>query len=163
MVMTWLRTSYSKILLLIVAIGLPNSFLLAIPWLKQQPDWIVYGCTAIAATGTIACSLLLAMRQYQRSDEWHRSAVQFSSHWGWLAGGSLVVILLAVPHLQASIIALAGRLGDVSAPDERLVLMTFILGVICVILAQTICALVFGAGWRYWMSRPRELGDEEQH
>lgn len=161
--MTWLRAPYAKILLLMIAIALPSSFLIAIPWLKQQPDWVVYVCTGIVATGTIACSLLLAMRQYQRSDEWHRSAVRFSSHWGWLAGGGLVVISLSIPQLQVAIVALSGRLGDVTAPDERLVMMTFILGVICVIIAQTLCAMLFGAGWRFWMSRPRDWGDEKQH
>jgi len=161
--MTWLSAPYSKVLLAIIAIALPSSFLISLPWLKQQPDWVIYLCTAIAAIGTIICSLLLAMRQYQRCDEWHRNAVQFSSHWGWLAGGALVVILLAIPQLQSSIVALSGVLGDVSAPDERLVLMTFILGVICVIFAQTICAMLFSAGWRYWMSKPRDFGDEKQH
>jgi hypothetical protein len=151
--MTWLHTSQTKLAAIIVAFGSPILFIAATPWLKQQPDAVVYLFTGLAASGTILASFVLAIQKDQKLDEWHRSAARFSSQWGWLAGAGLVAVLLAVPALQNLIVALAGRLADVSSADQQLVLMAFLVGFMSVVLAQMICTLLLSAGWRYWMSR----------
>lgn len=151
--MTWLKTGYSKLVITSVGLAFPIAFVLSIPWLKQQSDLVVYICTGIAAAGTILASMLLAIRKDQNMDEWHRSAARFSSQWGWLAGAGVVPMLLVFPPLQNLIISISGMLGDVSAPDKQLVLMAFLLGFMCLVLAQMLCTVLLSAGWRFWMSR----------
>ena len=97
-----------------IMIGLPVMFIAAIPWLKQQPESVVYLCAGIAATGTVVASFVLAIQK---------------------------------------IVAVSGSLGDVAAPDRKLVLMAFTGGFMSVVLAQMVCTLLLSAGWRYWMSR----------
>ena len=151
--MPWLHTRYSKFAIVIVAIGLPLSFVAGIPWLKQQPDSVVYLLAGLAATGTIAASFLLAIREDQKCDEWHRSAARFSSQWGWLAGAGAVAILLSVPPFQDAIVVTAGSLANVVDPDDKVALMAFTVGFMSVVFAQMIFTLLLSAGWRYWMSR----------
>ena len=151
--MPWLHTPSSKLIFSILAIGFPIAFLVSIPWLKQQPDSIVYLCAGIAATGTVVASFVLAIHKDQEFDEWHRSAARFSSQWGWLAGASVIAILLSVPPVQDAIVATAGNLAGVTAPDHTLTLMAFTVGFMGVVLAQMICTQILSAAWRFWMSR----------
>lgn len=151
--MSWLNAPYSKLAFVMIAIGLPILFIAGIPWLKQQPESVVYLFAGLASVGTIMASLLLAIQKDQKYDEWHRSAARFSSQWGWLAGAGAIAILLSVPALQNAIIAVSGSLGEVAAPDKKLVLMTFTVGFMSVVIAQMVCTLLLSAGWRYWMSR----------
>ena len=151
--MPWLHTRYSKLAFILIAIGLPVSFLIGIPWLKQQPDSVVYLLAGLAATGTVVSSFMLAIQEDQKCDEWHRSAARFSSQWGWLAGAGGVAILLSIPAFQSAIVALAGSLANVVAPDEKVALMAFTVGFMSVVFAQMVCTLLLSAGWRYWMSR----------
>ena len=151
--MSWLNKPYSMLALTTIMIGLPVMFIAAIPWLKQQPESVVYLCAGIAATGTVVASFVLAIQKHQKFDEWHRSAARFSSQWGWLAGAGTIAILLSFPALQNAIVAVSGSLGDVAAPDRKLVFMAFTGGFMSVVLAQMVCTLLLSAGWRYWMSR----------
>lgn len=151
--MSWLNSTHSKLAFVSIGIGLPILFIAGIPWLKQQPDSVVYLCAGIAATGTVGASFLLAIQKDQSFDEWHRSAARFSSQWGWLAGAGIIAVLLSFPPLQNAIVAVSGNLGDVAAPDRTLVLMAFTIGFMSVVFAQMICTLLISAGWRFWMSR----------
>ena len=54
--MSWLNKPYSMLALTTIMIGLPVMFIAAIPWLKQQPESVVYLCAGIAATGTVVAS-----------------------------------------------------------------------------------------------------------
>lgn len=151
--MPWHHTRYSKLAYIAIAIGLPLSFIAGIPWLKQQPDAVVFLLAGAAATGTIAASLLLAIREDQECDEWHRNAARFSSQWGWLAGAGAVAILLSVPAFQNAIVVTAGSLAGIVEPNHKVALMAFTVGFMSVVFAQTLFTLVLSAGWRYWMSR----------
>lgn len=151
--MSWLNSPQSKLVFVMAGIGLPISFIAAMPWLRHQADSVVYLFAGIAATGTVIASFLLAIQKDQTFDEWHRSAARFSSQWGWLAGAGLVAILLSFPPLQNTIVSISGSLGDVPDPDKVLVLMAFTVGFISVVIAQMVCTLMLSAGWRYWMSR----------
>ena len=139
--MSWLNKPYSMLALTTIMIGLPVMFIAAIPWLKQQPESVVYLCAGIAATGTVVASFVLAIQKHQKFDEWHRSAARFSSQWGWLAGAGTIAILLSFPALQNAIVAVSGSLGDVAAPDRKLVLMAFTGGFMSVVLAQMVCTV----------------------
>lgn len=151
--MPWLHTPYSKLAFILIMIGLPISFLVGIPWLKQQPDSVVYLLAGTAATGTIVSSFLLAIGEDQKCDEWHRSAARFSNQWGWLAGAGGIAILLSVPQFQDAIVEIAGSLANGVEPDRKIALMAFTAGFMSVVFAQALCTLVLSAGWRYWMSR----------
>lgn len=151
--MSWLNAPYSKLFLGMIAIGLPILFIAGIPWLKQQPESVVYLFAGIASAGTVIASIVLAIQKDQKCDEWHRSAARFSSQWGWLAGAGAIAILLSVPPLQNAIVTVSGSLGDVAAPDKKLVLMAFTVGFMSVVIAQMVCTLLLSAGWRSWMSR----------
>ena len=70
--MSWLNKPYSMLALTTIMIGLPVMFIAAIPWLKQQPESVVYLCAGIAATGTVVASFVLAIQKHQKFDEWHR-------------------------------------------------------------------------------------------
>lgn len=137
-----------------VALLTPVMFLASIPWLKNQPDPIVLLLAGIAAAITIACSFGLAVIEDGELDEWNRAAARFSNQWGWLAGGGLIAIMLALPPVQAAIRAASGALAGVTHPDMKLVLMAFGLGFMAVMLAQTVCILALSAIWRARMSRP---------
>ncbi len=86
-------------------------------------------------------------------DEWHRSAARFSSQWGWLAGGGLVAVLLALPPIQSLIVSSAATWSQSPDPDQKLVLLTFTLGLMAVVATQAVSTLLLSLGWRFWMSR----------
>jgi len=151
--MTTLAAPAAKKWMLAAAIIVPAVFLATIPWLKNQPDVVVYLFAGIAATITVLCSLALAVIEDRRMDEWHRTAARFASQWGWLTGGALVAILLALPPVHDAIIGASGALAGVVDPDRTLVLMAFMLGFIAVILIQSLCTMVLSFLWRSRKSR----------
>lgn len=151
--MSWPHSPFSKFAVALIGIGLPILFVAGIPWLKHQPDYVVYLCAGVAASGTVVASLLLAIQRDREFDEWHRSAARFSSQWGWLAGGGVIAILLSFPTFQNAIVAVSGGLADVTAPDRTFGLMAFTVGFMSVVFAQMICTLLISVGWRFWMSR----------
>ena len=143
----------SKLWMLGAVFLLPISFFVALPWLNEQPKSVVFWIGGLASVGTVAISLLIAVRKDSYLDEWGRKGARFASHWGWLAGAAIIVALLAIPPFRDLISDIAGQLGDVTDPDERLVLMSFILGFCTLVLAQTVCTLALGIIWRFWMTR----------
>src|SRR5688572_31759617 len=63
--------AFGLLVALCLAPGL--SVIAAIPWLKQQPDDLVFLLSGIAAAVTIMASLVLAVLHDRRMDEWERS------------------------------------------------------------------------------------------
>lgn len=151
--MTTKSNPRTKPLLMVAAILTPIAFLAAIPWLKDQPDGVVYLFAGIAATITVLCSFAIAVIEERKMDEWHRTASRFATQWGWLAGGGLVALLLALPPVHTAIIAASGALAQEANPDQGLVLMAFTLGFMAVIVAQMLCTLVLSMIWRHNKSR----------
>lgn len=149
------RQSWTRIQALIATLAVvsPISFIAAIPWLRQQPDVLVYIFAGIAATLTVAASFALAVLKDRELDEWHRSAARFSSQWGWLTGAGLVALLLALPPVHDLIVGLAASSAQVPEPDRQLVLLTFMFGFMAVVGAQMACTLLLSLIWRFWMSR----------
>ena len=151
--MTTLLNSGSKKWALALAVLAPASFLAAIPWLKDQPDGIVYLFAGIAATITVLASFALAVIEDRKMDEWHRTASRFASQWGWITGGGIVAILLALPPVHGAIIGLSATMAGIPDPDPTLVVMAFTLGFMAVVLAQALCTMVLSVIWRARKSR----------
>jgi hypothetical protein len=112
--------------LLLALMILPTvAVFVGIPWLKQQPDAVVFLLSGLAAALTIVASFALALLHDRHIDEWQRSNAGFSSQWGWTAGASLIALLLALPPF---------RFG-------------------AVVVAQGLCTALISMGWAWWMSR----------
>ncbi len=148
-----IRSPYMWVSILVLVA--PISFLLAIPWLRQQPDAVVYLCAGIAATITVVGSMIVAIFKDRELDEWHRTAVRFSNQWGWLTGAGLVALLLALPPVHDLLFNLSMAFSEGQEPDRTLVLMIFTFGFMVTVLAQSACTMLLNAMWRSQMSRPR--------
>ncbi|MBA4000081.1 MAG: hypothetical protein C0461_05745 [Brevundimonas sp.] len=131
----------------------PIAIAVAIPWLRQQSDGLVFLLTGIAATLTVLSSIALAVLNDRQIDEWQRSNARFSSQWGWTVGAGLVALLLVVPPVRDLIVAGAAVWGGVPNPDARLVVTTFTFGFMAVVIAQAVCTFLLSLGWHFWMSR----------
>ena len=151
--MTDLSITRPKAIAGILMVLFPISFLVAIPWLKEQPDTIVHLFSGIAATGTVVSAFVLAIFKDKELDEWHRGAARFSNQWGWLAGGGLIAILQAAPAFRTVIVYITSSLTNSAGSPGAQVVFAFMLGFMAVILAQMVCILALHKGWRVWMSR----------
>ena len=129
------------------------SVIASIPWLKQQPDDLVFLLSGIAAAVTIAASLVLAVLHDRRMDEWERSNSRFSSFWGDAAGTSLVALLLVVPPFRDWVVSVVANWADASNPDQKLVILSFVFGFMAVVLARVVFMALLSIGWALWMSR----------
>ena len=147
------RTRSRILALAVVMVVPPIAIVAAIPWLRQQPDGLVFLLTGIAATLTVLASIALAVLNDRQIDEWQRSNARFSSQWGWTVGASLIALLLAVPAVRDLIVSGAAVWGGVPDPDARLVVTTFTLGFVAVVVAQAVCTFLLSLGWHFWMSR----------
>jgi hypothetical protein len=130
----------------------PISFFAAIPWLKDQPDGVVFLFTGIAAVLVITASFALGILHHRKQDEWRRSATLFSVHWGFSAGACLVALLLVLPPFRDLIVSLAASLADAPISDD-LVILAFTAGFMAVVFAQMVCIVLLSVGWTIWMSR----------
>ena len=140
-------------IVLAIAVIPPIAFFSAIPWLKEQPDGLVFLFGGIASTLTIGASFALSVLQERRLDEWHRTASRFSSQWGWTIGSCVVALLLAVPPIHDLIVTCVNLVVHAPKPDRELILVTFAFGFITVVLAQCLCTVALSVGWSFWMSR----------
>lgn len=138
--------------LLFIAICIPIAFFAAIPWLKKQPDVVVYFVGGIAAFIEIGVSMLLAAKKDREADEWHRGAWRFGAQWGWILGAGIVPIVMSFPQFHDLILSFARSL-DGGELTEKVVLLTFMAGFAAVVLLQSLCTTAFSLGWRIWMSR----------
>jgi hypothetical protein len=126
----------------------------SLPWLKQQPQGLIFLLAGTAASVSVVASVLLSVLQERRQDEWQRSMSRFANQWGWNAGVALVALLLAWPQVRDLIISWIAALAHASAPDRKLVLLAFVAGFMAVVLAQFACTVLLAMGWASWMSRP---------
>jgi len=144
-------------LLLALMVIPPVAFLISIPWLKQQPDGLVFLLTGITASLTVLASFWFAVVHDRKLDEWQRSNARFSSQWGWAVGSGLVALLLAVPPVRDVIVSSVASVAQVPDPDQKLVVLAFTFGFGAVVVAQTLCIALLSGGWGFWMSRsPRD-------
>ncbi|MDP2764124.1 MAG: hypothetical protein Q8O54_04725 [Brevundimonas sp.] len=139
--------------LALVMVVPPIAVVAAIPWLRQQPDGLVFLLTGIAAALTVLASIALAVLHDRRIDEWQRSNARFSSQWGWTLGAGMVALLLALPPFRDLIVSGAAVWGGMPNPDSRLVIVTFTFGFMAAVFAQVLCTLLLSLGWQAWMSR----------
>jgi hypothetical protein len=142
-----------RALLVALMIVPPIAVFVAIPWLKQQPNNVVFLLSGLAAALTIVASFVLALLHDRKIDEWQRSNAGFSSQWGWTAGASLVALFLALPPFRDWIVSLAANVADVPNPDQKLVVLAFTFGFGAVVVAQGLCTALISVGWALWMSR----------
>jgi len=140
--------------LLAVIILAPLSVLIAIPWLKAQPDNFVFLYSGIAAALTVFAGFALSVLQDRQLDEWQRSNARFSSQWGWAAGAGLVALLLSLTPFRDWMVSTVADVADVTDPDQTLVILAFTLGFAGVVLVQGLCTAVLSIVWAYWKSRP---------
>ena len=131
----------------------PVSVIAAIPWLKQQPDNLVFLLTGTAAAVTVLASFAIALLADRSIDEWQRSNARFSSQWGWTAGAGIVAILLAIAPFRDWIVPMIANLADVPEPDHKLVVLAFTFGFGAVVLTQGVCTTLLSVCWTLWMSR----------
>lgn len=141
---------------LVLLVGVPILFMTSIPWLRGLSDTAIYGLSAAAAFVVLAASVVLTVFGEQRMDEWHRQGGRFAYHWGGIAGGCLVALLLALPPFHDLIIAVGGLVQDqqAGAIDRMPAIIIFFFGMASVIIAQSIFSVLFTWVWRAWMSRP---------
>jgi hypothetical protein len=144
--------------LLVLCVITVLGFVVALPWLRQQADSLVFVFTGVAATIVIMASLLFDIINDRKLGEWERSNSRFSTRWGWAVGSSLVALLLAFPPVHNVIVHWAGVWGDVADPDRRLVLVTFTFGFATMAIVQTLCMVLISVGWTFWKSRPGQEG-----
>ena len=143
-----------QIALFAVMIIAPLSVLIAIPWLKDQPDDFVYLYSGVAAALTVAAAFASSVLQDRQLDEWQRTNARFSSQWGWAAGAGIVALLMSVPPLRDWMVATVADVADVANPDQTLVILAFAFGFGAVVLVQGLCTVVLSIAWVYWKSRP---------
>lgn len=146
-----------RTLLLVLMVLPPIAIFAGIPWLKQQPDSLVFLLSGIAAILTVVASFGVAILTDRQIDEWQRSAARFSGQWGWTIGAGLVALLLSFPPFRDLIVATVADWADVANPDQKLVVLAFAFGFGGVVIAQGLSTMLLSVGWALWMSRsPRE-------
>ncbi len=146
-----------RTLLLVLMVLPPIAIFAGIPWLKQQPDSLVFLLSGIAAILTVVASFGVAILTDRQIDEWQRSAARFSGQWGWTIGAGLVALLLSFPPFRDLIVATVADWADVANPDQKLVVLAFAFGFGGVVIAQGLSTMLLSIGWALWMSRsPRE-------
>ena len=138
--------------LFVLVLAPPLAFIAAIRWLKDQQDGTVYLISGLTSAVVIIASLVLAIMKDLETDEWTRAAARFSAHWGFVAGGGFLALLLAIPSFRDGVVAAASRLSETPV-DETLVVATFFAGFLSCMLAQVFFTLILGAIWRAWMAR----------
>lgn len=150
------RKSGSALQLVLFAIIViaPLSVLLALPWLKEQPDEFVFLYSGIAAALTVAAAFGTSILQDRHLDEWQRSAARFSTQWGWAIGTGAVALLLSVPAFRDWMVSTVANVADVADPDQKLVILAFTFGFGFLVLTTGLCTMLLSIGWVYWKSRP---------
>lgn len=143
--------------LIAVMIVAPLSVIVSLPWLKEQSNGVIYLFAGVAAALTVLAAVAFSILQDGKLDEWHRTASQFSTQWGYSAGACLIALLLALPPMHDLIVSIAANIAGVTDPDHKLVLLAFVFGFIATVLAQALSTVVISIVWVTLKSRaPRE-------
>ena len=143
-----------QIALFAVMIIAPLTELLALPWLREQPDEFVFLYSGIAAALTVAAAFGASIIQDRHLDEWQRSNARFSTQWGFAVGTGVVALLLSVPAFRDWMVATVADVADVADPDQKLVILAFTFGFGAVVLATGLCTALTSIVWVHWKSRP---------
>jgi len=143
------RTKRILIALMVIA---PVTFLSAIPWLRDGPEWITFLAAGMASFTLIAAAMAFAIIKDRQVDEWTRTGARFSGHWGMVVGGAAIALLLALPFFRDFITEILSHFHGAPV-DKQLVLITFTAGFMACMMAQSIAVLILGFFWRMWMSR----------
>lgn len=151
------RSKVPHVALFAAALVPGGIFLAAIPWLKEQPDSLVFLLAGVTAVIAVAAGLAHSILNDRASDEWHRSGARFATQWGWLTGLSLMAVLVALPPFHDLIFSTVSwaaiNLAHEPVPDREVVILTFTLGFIAVVIMQTIATVVMSIWWFSRMSR----------
>lgn len=146
-----------KMFLLVALVIAPIAFFASIPWLKEQPDDLVFLVGGTTSIVTVALSFWLSILQDRQLDEWNRANAGFANRWGWTTGACLIAVLLALPPFRELIVTLIAGWTDRPDVDPETVMITFTFGFMAVVMAQLFSTVVLSAIWGMWMSRaPRE-------
>ncbi len=140
--------------LLAVMVIAPLSVLIAIPWLKQQPDNFVFLYSGIAAALTVVAAFVNSILFDRQLDEWQRTNARFSAQWGWAAGAGVMALLISVPPFRDWMVATVADVADATNPDQKLVILAFTFGFGSLVLIQGLCTTLLSICWTYWKSRP---------
>lgn len=153
--MSWRRRSRPLLFGLLVALCFaPGIAVVAsIPWLKQQPDDLVFLLSGIAGAVTVAAGLALGVIHDRHLGEWERSNSRFSSYWGEAIGTSLVALLLLVPPFRDLIVSVVANWADAPNLDQKPVVLAFVFGFMALVIAKTVCMAFLSIGWALWKSR----------
>lgn len=130
----------------------PILFLGSAPWLATLNRDLVFLVAGFASVSVLGSSLAMAIIKDRQSEEWVRTSARFSGHWGFVGGGTVLALLLALPPFQNWITSVAASLTSGESNDLH-VIMAFTAGFLACVFLQMIAVLVIGAGWRVWMSR----------
>ncbi len=146
-----------RLLLMVLMILPPIAVLTSIPWLRQQPDDLVFLLAGIAATLTVAASVALAVLHDRRLDEFERGNARFATQWGGVAGTALVAVLLALTPVRDVIVSTVASVAGAPDANPKVALLAFTFGFAAVAIAQTASTMVLAIGWASWKLRaPRE-------
>lgn len=136
-----------------LAVITPISFVIAIPWLKAQPDPVVFMVTAIAVAAMVLASTIVTTRTFGDLDEWQRAGVHVAIRWGGIIGSGIAVIAVALPFVQRKVAIAASALSG-AATDVTTTTLAFTAGVCAVIMLQTVATMIMLFAWRIRMARP---------
>lgn len=157
------KSKVPNLALVALAIVPGVGFLAAIPWLKEQPDAVVFLAAGLVTVVAVVAGMAHSIMSDRALDEWHRSGSRFASQWGWLTGLCVVVLLMALPpvhDLLFSIVSWAAvNLAHAPVPDREVVLLTFTFAFVTVSMIQTISTALLAIGWFSWMSRSTREAD----
>lgn len=146
------KSPWTPVLIFLMAAP-PIAFLIAIPFLREQPDNIVFLITGAASFLVVSTSVALTILKERRADEWTRSGGRFSTYWGYIGGAGFIALLLNIPAFRDFIATTATAMKGAPV-DDTLVQMAFTAGFMASVLAQMVFILIFSLFWRIWMSRP---------
>lgn len=144
------RGFFTTARLMALTFTVPAIFLASMPWLRHQPDMVIYAATALTAFWALAGGGIAAISADRDSDEWERSGSRFSHLWGGLTGSGIVALMLALPPIHDLLVLMAARIqGTASSEiDRTMVILVFTAGYLAVVLTQVACTLLFMLVWR---------------
>ena len=140
-----------RALLLALMIVPPIAIFGSIPWLRDQPDELVFLLGGVAAVVTVVSSFALGIMHDRKLDEWQRTGTRFASQWGWVTGASLIALLIALPPVREMVVSLILSLDR--TPGRDIIWLAFVFGFMAVVMTQALSTALLSVVWFSWMSR----------
>lgn len=122
----------------------PAALLASLPWLKEQDNAISLGISAAVTIFVMSYAIFLSTRVNRRLDEVEIAGQRFAQTKGMTIGWIAAGLVMIVPPAMNGLVELATTIGD-GSPD-RSVRVGFVIGVMLVILLQTL-AMAAGSVW----------------